>query len=188
MEALPVAMQWAVAFASVLSSVGVIIALVQLKISGDQFKQQLQITQRQFKLTNQGYVQCPINHDFFTDKNQTATVQDINDPTTLYSYILPAAGLENVGNLPVKFYINYFKVFFDGKEVYHTPDVVLQQTENIIYPKQTQQFLLGRVFFGDQMPNLTLQQIQDLKLTCKILVTYNDYNDNVKKTIDREME
>jgi hypothetical protein len=64
----------------------------------------------------------------------------------------------------------------------------LQQTENIIYPKQTQQFLLGRIFFGDQMPNLTLQQIQDLKLTCKILVTYNDYNDNVKKTIDREME
>ncbi|HTH81970.1 MAG TPA: hypothetical protein VL490_03490 [Mucilaginibacter sp.] len=117
MEALPVAMQWAVAFASVLSSVGVIIALVQLKISGDQFKQQLQITQRQFKLTNQGYVQCPVNHDFFTDKNQAATVQDINDPTTLYSYILPAAGLENVGNLPVKFYINYFKVFFDGKEV-----------------------------------------------------------------------
>jgi hypothetical protein len=187
MEALPVAMQWAVAFASVLSSVGVIIALFQLKISGDQFKQQLKITQRQFKLTNQGYVQCPINGDFFTDKIQTATVQDFNDPTTLYNYILPMAGLENVGNLPVRFHINYFKVFFDDNEVYHTPEVVLQ-TENIIYPKQSQQFLLGRVFFGAQMPNLTLQQIQDLKLTCKILVTYNDYNDSVKKTIDREME
>jgi hypothetical protein len=188
MEALPVGMQWVVSFASVLSSIGVIVALIQLKISGDQFKQQLQITQRQFKLTNQGYIQCPINHDFFTDKNQVATLQEFSDPTTLYSYIFPVAALENVGNLPVMLSINHFKVFFDGKEVYHTPELVLQQTENIIYPKQSLQFMLGRVFFSDQMANLTLQQIQDLKLTCKILVTYNDYNDSVKKTIDRELE
>jgi hypothetical protein len=117
MEALPVGMQWVVSFASVLSSIGVIVALIQLKISGDQFKQQLQITQRQFKLTNQGYIQCPINHDFFTDKNQVATLQEFSDPTTLYSYIFPVAALENVGNLPVMLSINHFKVFFDGKEV-----------------------------------------------------------------------
>ncbi len=188
MDALPVWLQWAVSLATVLSSIGVIVALIQLKISGTQFKQQLKLTERQFKLTNQGYIQCVINQDFYTANNEPATQQDIMNPATLYWFLFPVAQLENVGNLPVQFFIDHFKVFFNGTEVYHTPDEVLKQTENIIYPKQNLPFMLGRIFFSDQQATLTLQQIQDLKITCEILVTYNDYNDKTKKTVNRKLE
>jgi len=188
MDVLPVWLQWAVSFATVLSSIGVLVALVQLRISSKQFDRQLKLTERQFKLTNQGYLQCVINQDFYTTKDEPATQQDLMDPATLYWFLFPVAQLENVGNLPIQFFIDHFTVFFNGTEVYHTPDEILKRTENIIYPKQNLPFMLGRIFFSDQQATLTLQQIQDLKITCKILVTYNDYNDTTKKTVNRELE
>jgi hypothetical protein len=188
MDVLPVWLQWAVSFATVLSSIGVIVALIQLRISGTQFKEQLKLTERQFKLTNQGYIQCIVNHEFNKNDGTAATPEDAMNPGTLFNSIYPVASLENVGNLPVLFFVAHFKVLFNGTEVYHTSEEILTRTENILYPKQEMPFLLGQFFFDEQHSNFTLQQIQALKITYKILVNYNDYNDKTQKTVDRELE
>jgi hypothetical protein len=188
MDVLPVWLQWAVSLATVLSSIGVIVALIQLKISGTQFKEQLKLTERQFKLTNQGYIQCTVNHEFYMSNGMAATQEDAINPATLFNSIFPVASLENVGNLPVLFFVAYFKVSFDGTEVYHTPEEILTRTENILYPKQNMPFLLGQFFFDEQHSNLSLEQVQALKITYNILVNYNDYNDKTQKTVNRELE
>jgi hypothetical protein len=188
MVVLPVWLQWAVSFATVLSSIGVIVALIQLRISSNQFNRQLKLTERQFKLTSQGYIQCIVNNEFYKIDGKPATQEDVLDPVIQYNSIFPIASLENVGNLPVQFFIDHFTVLFNGTEIYHTPGKILTQTENIIYPKQTLPFLLGQYFFNDQHSNLSLQDIQELKITYKILVNYNDYNDKTQKTVNRELE
>src|ERR1700688_5016608 len=96
MDTLPAWLQWLVSLATVLSSIGVIIAFVQLRISGnqfheqlkistDQFQTQLKLTQNQFKLINQGFVKLTMMQYFLPKSDDSASIKEIPlDPNTLY--------------------------------------------------------------------------------------------------------
>ncbi len=188
METLPAWMQWLVAIASVVSSIGVIIAFVQLKISGNQFKEQLQITEQQFKLLNQGYVDMMLHQDYFTETFEQAQKANIYDPTCIYQFFGVTSVFTNVGNVPVKLVVNSFHVFFNGVETFQLPADVISRSENIVHPKQNLSFRLGNVYFNEQKTSLHLAEILALNVTYKILVSYHDYNNNTRKTIDRELQ
>ena len=189
MDVLPVWLQWAVSLATVLSSIGVFVALLQLKVSGDQANKQLQLSERQFNLINQGFLQTTFNSDFFTINNMVAQQEDLANPETLLMYIFPVVTLQNVGNLPVFYFFEYFKVIVNGAECYHTPPEIFDGTDNMLFPKQSLPLMLGRVFFNEAHSGLTFQQVQELNFTCRIKISYKDFNDDSspRKVIDHEM-
>lgn len=185
MDSLPLWLQWLVSLATILSSIGVIIAFVQLRISGKQFERQLRITKQQFKITNQGYINLALNYNLSAG-DHLATQDELLNPDTMYCSIRPVAVLENVGNLPVYFTVDSFILFCKGQEKYQIPDVA-KQAKNVLYPKQSTNFYLGEVFFNDQHTLIKGSDILDLNITIKLLITYNDYNDKTRKTIDRDV-
>lgn len=90
---LPIWLQWFSSFAAVLSSIGVIIAFVQLRasnknfykqlqISTDQFKTQLTLTQDQFKLLNQGFVKMTMTQFFMTNEAPNRLIPQSRSPLT----------------------------------------------------------------------------------------------------------
>ncbi len=189
MQVLPIWLQWAVSLATVLSSIGVFIALMQLKISGDQFKQQLKLNESQFKLVNQGFIQISYGGSFYTNKNLPAQEADILDPETIYTYLFPTVTLKNVGILPVLYHFEHFIAFFDGIESYRAPAHLFNVKNNILFSNQELPLMLGQVYFNYEHTNLTFQEIQELKLTFQLKLSYHDYNEKEtnKKIIDQQV-
>jgi hypothetical protein len=192
LDVLPVWFQWLSAIAGILSSVGVIIAFVQLKEASKQFKTQLKLTEKQFLLSNQGYVKMKMKETLILDDNEPAEkVKLPPSDNTLYKGLSTLAKLENVGNLPVRFNVIYFKVCFNGNEVCEIPQTMLGKTTNIIYPNAKQDFDLGELDFTDDgnPKSKYLHEIFDLHISCKLLIEYADYNNPAhKKTLNREFE
>jgi len=187
MDTLPIWLQWLAAIAGILSSVGVIIAFVQLRISGEQFNKQLKLTEEQFKLSNQGYVKLTLNQGFVSDEIKSDTPVPLNNQTH-YKYSTIEAKLENVGNLPVKLNVISFQVFFNKVEAYSAPKEILTKAKDIVYPKTDLKYELGKYYYNEAHTPLLYYEIEQLNITYKILIHYHDYNDNSKrnKTIDRE--
>jgi hypothetical protein len=190
-DVFPVWWQWVSSVAGVVSSIGVIIALVQLKISGKQFHEQLKLTENQFLLSNQGYVKVEMKETLIIADNEPIEKVDSLNDNTLYKGLSSVALLENVGNLPVKFNVIYFKICFNGNEVCEMPQTMLGKTVNIIYPNTKQDFELGEFDFTDKgaFKSKYLHEILDLHISCKVMIEYFDYNSPThKKMIDREFE
>ena len=187
METLPAWIQWLVAIATALSSVGVIIAFVQLKISSNQFKKQLQLTVQQFKLLNQGYIQLIFNQLLYiVDADRNLQVAENIDDKTLYYAMALRATMQNVGNMPIKMDVKNCIVYADKKEIYRTPEAVISQTINTIYPQATTIFNFGIFNLSDK--GLNIRQLSDQKITYDLLIEYHDFNDERIKTINRGME
>jgi len=185
METLPAWIQWFVAIATVLTSVGVIVAFVQLKESSIQFKQQLKANRDQFTLLNQGYIQMLFYQKLWGKDEHNQMVETEINNTNLYYFSGLVATLENVGNMPIKFYIKHCIAYADGKEIYRGPEEVFKKTVNVIYPKATLPYSFGA--FPLVETGLKLQQLSALKIGYKLLIEYHDFHDNRIKTIDREM-
>jgi len=204
METLPAWLQWLVSLATILSSIGVIIAFVQLRISSKQFNEQLKIsaeefqtqlklTQDQFKLINQGFVKMSAmvywlvhNEDVVIDPTKPIPL----DLTTQYFGGRLKITLENVGNLPVKTKFKHFIVFVDDKEMANFTEETLVRFKDTIHPKTHEEYSMPDFPFRYPETGLHLAEIANLKITYSLLIEYKDYNDtnDDAKTIERELE
>ncbi|MDB5135717.1 MAG: hypothetical protein JWP37_2320 [Mucilaginibacter sp.] len=186
MGALPDWLQWLVSISTVLSSVGVIVAFVQLRISSNQFKEQLRQTEQQFRLLNQGYINLTFNQGLFVIDPDGSLRQVDPDKITVFFATALMAVLENPGNMPIKFDVMHCIVYSHGTEIYRASETELSETVNTIYPKATQSFNFGTFYLGEAGVNL--QQLLDLDISYDLLINYHDFNDeqHIKK-INRKM-
>ena len=187
METLPIWLQWLVSFTSILSSAGVIVAFVQLRESSDQSRRQMKLTEDQFRLLNQGYIQVTVSQLMYVyDKNNNLQpVDQIDDATRYYATALIST-MQNVGNMPIKMDVKHCIVYMDGKEIYRTDEAALKKTINNIYPQVTLPFNFGAFYLGKD--GVTIRELTDMKITYDLLIEYHDFNDTRIKTIDRGME
>lgn len=187
METLPIWFQWVVSLASVLSSVGVIIAFIQLRESSDQSRKQLKLTEDQFRLLNQGYIQVAVAQIMYIyDADKNLQVADQVDNTTRYFATALTSTMQNVGNMPIKMDVKHCVVYAGEKEIYRTNEALLQQTVNNIYPQVTLPFNFGAFYLGEN--GVTIGELSEMKITYSLLIHYHDFNDPHIKTIDRGME
>jgi hypothetical protein len=179
---LPAWMQYIVAISSLVASLGVIVALVQIYITKQQFNKQLAITTNQFTLSNQGYLYMDVNATLYSPDLQPGTPMR---PGISYQSIAIGAAIENTGNMPVVFYPLSSKIFFNGVEVYSLPVDTIGSS--VSYPKQKSYFGMGQTPFNVKQELLTIDQIQSLRITCKFKFNYHDFNSKHVKTIERTL-
>jgi hypothetical protein len=180
--ALPSWLQYVVAASSIISSLGVVVALVQIAIAKNQFKTQLAVTTNQFTLLNQGYLNLDTRSSLYSPQLVPGTPMRSG---VAYESIAIEASLENVGNTPIIYRAESIKMYFNDVEVYSAPTNSLGSS--ISYPKQKSTFGMGTAFFTQQHSLLTIAQIQQLHPTCKFKFSYHDFNSNHTKTIERTL-
>jgi hypothetical protein len=187
MEALPVWLQWVSTIAASISSIGVLVAFIQIRITGKQFKTQLKLTEEQFKLLNQGYINLKFNQQLYErgEGDKLYLAETVTDKGQYYATALTAQ-LENVGNMPISLDMKHCIVYADGKEIYRTPESVFAQTQNTIYPKSNMPYNFGLFPLAEK--GLSLQQLFAMNITYDLQIDYYDFNDKEHaKKIDRGM-
>ncbi len=125
-QALPIWLQIAVDLATIISSVGVIAAFIQIYISTRQFKEQLKITQNQLKLSenqftliNQGYLSPEFEVSLYSPDIKAGTPIG---PNSLWQILTTNVSLNNTGNLPVVFEVIEFDLYFNGVKTFSLSD------------------------------------------------------------------
>jgi hypothetical protein len=189
-QTLPVWLQMAVGLATIISSIGVIAAFVQIYISIRQFKGQLRITQDQLKLSeaqftliNQGYLSPEFDINLYSP--------DVNDKTeikssTTFQTLSTVVNLNNTGNLPVIYQVKEFNLYFNGAKIYS-----LQDNQEIapgtVYPKQISPYLINAPLKNDNT-RMSVDEVSKTNITCSILIHYNDFNSKRTKIINRNIK
>ncbi|MET3981141.1 hypothetical protein ABIB62_003782 [Mucilaginibacter sp. UYP25] len=180
---LPESLQIIVAISAIVSSFGVVVALIQIAIAKGQFKTQLEVTSNQFYLLNQGYLSIDTRSALYSPQLAPGSPMV---PGITYESISISASLENVGNTPIIYEIDQCVFKFNGLTVYK-PTIKLSD-KGVLYPKQIATFGLGQTPFTNLNELLTTDAIQALNITCVFSFKYNDFNSNVIKTIERTLE
>ena len=189
-QTLPLWLQIAVDFATIISSIGVIAAFVQIYISIRQFKKQLRITQDQLKLSeaqftliNQGYLSPEFDINLYSpDVNEKTEVKS----NTTFQTLSTVVNLNNTGNLPVIYQVKEFNLYFNGAKIYS-----LQDNQEIapgtVYPKQISPYLINAPLKNDST-GMSVEEVSKTNITCSILIHYNDFNSKRTKIINRNLK
>src|ERR1700742_1193500 len=107
---LPSWLQYLVAASTVIASLGVVVALVQIYVTKKQFNRQLAVTTKQFTLSNQGYLHIDVNSNLYSPQLPAGTPMR---PGITYQSISIEAIIENVGNMPVVFSLQSCTIRFN---------------------------------------------------------------------------
>jgi hypothetical protein len=179
---LPAWLQFAVAAASIVSSVGVLIAFWQIFITKGQYQEQLKNSKDQFRLQNQGYILFDTVLSLYSPNTIPGT--PFADNALLKTFTLFAT-MENSGNFPVILYLKHCDFYYGDKIVFSLDKDAFGKV--IINPKQknTNGIIVHQL---DEQQGISFDQLESLNISAKLLMEYHDFNDTAnKKTIEREM-
>jgi hypothetical protein len=175
-------LQDATNIATIISSFAVLIALIQILISNNQFKRQLNLTRDQFTLQNQGYIIAEVLPSLFVGHEHIGVPMTSN---TRYFQFNMSAILENGGHTPISLAIKKSILYVNGVEKVVAP--LENLGKSTLYPGQRSNVgLMNYPFESGQ--GLLFSDITNLKITVKILIEYSDFNNKNKlKTIERTL-
>lgn len=140
-------------------------------------------SKRQFELVNQSYMDI-------SGIKATFTAPDSLLDHPLEENMKRGVGamnfgfkINNVGNIPLKFDVKVFDLFYDGVKVKGVKES--DSKNGIVYPKKDLDFSLSTTPFEKLMSS---EDLANKKISTKVVIEYTDLNDNRIKTVDREYE